>query len=134
MAHIQRRIRQSKRTGKNTISYQARYTAPDGRERTKRFDRKIDAERWLDAHRADLSIGTWVDPDAGRITLGDFADQWLDGRSGLRSTTTAKYRGLLGAWVRTHNRRGRALTRDPAVDRQELSAWPPTPTLRRSSR
>ena len=95
MAHIQRRIRQSKRTGKNTISYQARYTAPDGRERTKRFDRKIDAERWLDAHRADLSIGTWVDPDAGRITLGDFADQWLDGRSGLRSTTTAKYRGLL---------------------------------------
>ena len=27
------------------------YTAPDGRERTKRFERRVDAERWLDAKR-----------------------------------------------------------------------------------
>ena len=95
MAHIQRHTYKSKRTGKPTTSYQARYSTPDGRERSRRFDRRVDAERWLDGHRADLSMGTWVDPEAGRIMLGDYANQWLDGRSDLRATTTAKYRGLL---------------------------------------
>ena len=95
MAHIQKLSYRSRRTGKNTFVYQARYIAPDGRERTKRFDRKVDAERWLDANGADLARGTWVDPEAGRIMVASYADQWLQGRTNLRPTTRSKYRGLL---------------------------------------
>jgi hypothetical protein len=42
--------------------WQAAYRGPDGRERTRTFDRKVDAERWLTAAEADLLRGTWVDP------------------------------------------------------------------------
>ena len=95
MAHIQRRTYKSKRTGKNATSWQARYTAPDGRERTKRFERRVDAERWLDANVADVTRGVWVDPDAGRIALSVYANDWLESRTDLRPSTRGKYRGLL---------------------------------------
>jgi hypothetical protein len=42
--------------------YQARYRAPDGRERTRAFKRKIDAERWLLERERDKARGDWVDP------------------------------------------------------------------------
>ena len=99
MAHVQKRTNTSKRTGKVTTSWQARYTAPDGHERSKRFARKIDAERWIDTNTADIARGSWVDPDAGRITLGKYAIEWLEGRTDLRRTTIAKYRGLLNRHI-----------------------------------
>ncbi|HZU72729.1 MAG TPA: tyrosine-type recombinase/integrase [Acidimicrobiales bacterium] len=68
MSHINRR------NGR----WQAAYRGPDGRERTKTFDRKVDAERWLTAAQADLLRGTWVDPAEGRTTLEDYAARWLE--------------------------------------------------------
>jgi hypothetical protein len=41
MGHIERRVWSGK------VSYRARYRDPAGRERSKSFDRKADAERWL---------------------------------------------------------------------------------------
>jgi integrase len=99
VAHIQKHKYKSKRTGQVTIKWQARYTTPDGRERTRRFDRKIDAERWLDTNCADIARGSWVDPSAGRVTLGAYANEWLEARTDLRSTTMAKYRGLLNRHI-----------------------------------
>lgn len=61
-------------TGKR---WQARYQDPDGRERTKDFARKVDAERFLTTVTSDVLRGSYVDPDAGRITFGEFADRWL---------------------------------------------------------
>ena len=55
MAHIQKLTYKSKRTGKVTTAWQARYTAPDCKERTKRFRRKVDAEKWLDVNGADIA-------------------------------------------------------------------------------
>ena len=85
MAHIQ------KRNGK----WQARYRAPDGHEKTHRFDRKVDAETWLDTNGADIARGVWVDPEAGKVTVRDYAEEWLAQRPKLRQTTKGKYRGLL---------------------------------------
>jgi len=95
MAHIQKRRDKSKRTGRTKTVWQARYSAPDGRERTKRFIRKVDAENWLDTNGADIARGTWIDPKAGRVSLNTFAYEWIDQRKDLRSTTRAKYRFLL---------------------------------------
>jgi integrase len=81
----------TKRNGR----WQAAYRGPDRRERTKTFDRKVDAERWLDVNGADIARGAWVDPAAGKVTLRTYAEQWLEQRQGLRPTTRAKYQYLL---------------------------------------
>jgi integrase len=56
--------------------WRARYRDPDGRERAKHFDRRVDAERWLDQMRGQLAAGAWVDPSLGRTTFGEWAQQW----------------------------------------------------------
>ena len=99
VAHIQKRTYGSARTGKVTTTWQARYTSPDGRERTKRFGRKVDAENWLKVNEGDVVRGVWIDPRAGRVTMRSFANGWLEQRSDLRPTTRAKYRRLLDAHV-----------------------------------
>jgi hypothetical protein len=45
----------------------------------------------------DLVTGRYVDPKAGRVTLGDFAGQWLDGQ-----TFDASTRETMESRVRTH--------------------------------
>jgi integrase len=98
MPHVQKRTHTS-RDGKTTTAWQARYTAPDGRERTRRFERKVDAERWLVINGADLVRGAWVDPEDGKVTLRAYANEWLGLRDDLRSTTRAKYRYLLDGHI-----------------------------------
>jgi integrase len=85
VAHIQ------KRSGK----WQARYRGPDGRERSARFDRKIDAQDWLDTNSADIARGQWIDPRAGRVMFRDYANSWLEHRHDIRASTRSKWRGLL---------------------------------------
>ncbi len=95
MGHIQKRTYRSKRTGRVSIGFQARFRSPDGRERSQRFDRKADAEKWLATNTADISRGAWIDPDAGKIALDAYANGWLAGRTNLRPSTRAKNRSLL---------------------------------------
>lgn len=80
MAHIQ------KRDGR----WQARYRDPAGKEHARRFDRRVDAQRWLDAAKGDLLRGEWVDPSTGKTALVDYAATWL-ARMGptWRATTAA---------------------------------------------
>lgn len=57
--------------------WRARYRDHDGREHARHFDRKADAERWLDTIRGDLARGTHVDPRAGRERFDSYAERWL---------------------------------------------------------
>ena len=52
MGHIQKR---------GDRKYRARYLDPDGRERSRTFTRKIDAEKFLATVEADKLRGTYVD-------------------------------------------------------------------------
>jgi len=76
--------------------YQVRYRV-DGQEllAPSTFRTKSDATAWLAAVRADLERGTWVDPDAGRITLEVYAWRWLAERPKLRPRTLELYEGEL---------------------------------------
>lgn len=49
----------------------------DGKQRSKSFDRKSDAQRHLATVEADLLRGTYIDPRAGQVTLADYAEQWM---------------------------------------------------------
>jgi hypothetical protein len=45
--------------------YQATYRGPDGRERTRTFDLKKEADAWISTQTAAITEGRWVDPAAG---------------------------------------------------------------------
>ena len=67
----------------------ARYRDPEGRERARRFDRKVDAQRWIDEATAAVVTGAYVDPRAGRVTLGDFYAEWSARQVWASGTRTA---------------------------------------------
>ncbi|MFS0898937.1 tyrosine-type recombinase/integrase [Mycolicibacterium litorale] len=58
--------------------WRARYVAPDGKERAKGFDRKTDAQRWLNEVTASVVTGQYVDPKAGQVTFRDYAERWRE--------------------------------------------------------
>ena len=67
--------------------WRARYRGLDGRQQSKSFDRKIDAERWLRAELAKLDRGQWVDPDHGSIEWADYSRQVIADRPHLSTRT-----------------------------------------------
>jgi len=56
--------------------YRARYRDDAGRQHARHFRRKIDAQRWLDEVTAAVVTGQYVDPRAGKVSFGDYAEQW----------------------------------------------------------
>ena len=92
MAHVERR---------ESGRWRARYRAPDGRERSKTFDRKVDAQRFLAAVETEKSRGEWIDPRLGRTRFDDFAGRWMGAVAPtLKPTTVASYESLLRSRVR----------------------------------
>lgn len=74
-----------KRTGRPK-PWEAVYRDPDGRQRTKTFARKVDAQRFLTTVESDKLRGDYVDPHE-RTTFGEYAEAWLE-----RQTTSAHTR------------------------------------------
>jgi hypothetical protein len=66
--------------------WRARYLDPDGRERARTFARKADAQRFLAGVESDKSRGLYVDPAAGRVTLGEYAQKWQASQVHRRTT------------------------------------------------
>jgi hypothetical protein len=56
--------------------WRARYRDPSGREHAKHFSRRVDAQAWLDEATAGIITGTYVNPNAGRETVGEHARRW----------------------------------------------------------
>ncbi len=67
--------------------WRARYWDVDGRQRSKSFERKIDAERWLSAQLTKLDRGEWVNPEQGRVTWADYSSQLQASRGHLAART-----------------------------------------------
>ena len=74
-------------TRKPNGKYLPRFRGPDGREVSRQFDRKADAQRWLDAQTSALHRGEWVDPQAGRTTVGELVETWSATRKGRKPST-----------------------------------------------
>ena len=59
--------------------WQARYRDPTGRQRSKSFDRKIDAIQFAADMRADMRRGSWIDPERTKQPYRVWAEEWLRG-------------------------------------------------------
>lgn len=66
--------------------YDVNYREPDGRKRRKTFLRKADAETFAASVETDKRRGTYLDPNAGRITFRRYAEEWLANQS-VEATT-----------------------------------------------
>lgn len=69
--------------------WEARYRDALGRHRSKSFSSKTAARSYLSAVETELERGDWIDPNAGRITLAEYAMQWVEGEAQLRASSRA---------------------------------------------
>lgn len=71
--------------------YLASYRDDAGKEQSRSFDRKADAERWLTERRREKQLGElYVDEKARRQTFGEYAERWLSLRD-HRGETARSY-------------------------------------------
>src|SRR5437899_10397190 len=66
-----------------------RYRDPDRQEHVRTFDRKSDAQRFIDKVAGDMMRGDYIDPSAGKVTFGEYASLWRDAQV-HRETTKAQ--------------------------------------------
>jgi len=98
--------------------YQARYRTPGGRTRSKTFDRRKDAEKWLRRELAQIDRGDWIDPDAGTLTVAEWSDRWMASRLHIRDSTRERDETYLRSLILPHfgARRLRDITRHDIQD------------------
>lgn len=99
--------------------WRARYRDRSGRSRSRTFDRKVDATRYLEVVGADLQRGEWTDPTLRRSTVASWAEAWYDTTAPLKPTTRDGYRKAL-------NRRVLPRWGDRplgTIDRAEVRQW-----------
>jgi hypothetical protein len=67
-------------------SYRACWRDPAGRQRSRTFKTKREANAFLAEVEAALNRGLNVAPDAGRLRVSEYAERWLVGRNDEKAT------------------------------------------------
>jgi len=70
--------------------WQVRYVDPHGKERSKNFARKVDAEKFLHTVEVQKIRGEWTDPAARRVNFSEWATQVDATRPNRRESTRAR--------------------------------------------
>jgi integrase len=82
------------------LRWRARYVDDEGRERTKAFTRKSDAQSWLDNEiTAKLASGTYVAPEAGRLTVAAVYASWSKAQGHISAKTALTRRSAWSKYV-----------------------------------
>ena len=100
MAHIEKRQQKRPDGTRGPLRWRARYTDPQGNERSKTHVRKSDAEKWLAAQTTAMGTADWVDPARGRVAIERWTNDWLSSVApSLKPYTVASYESLLRSRV-----------------------------------
>jgi integrase len=87
---IKRRV-----TSRGEARYEVRFRGADGKERSRTFRVKKEAERYERSQQSALDRGIWVDPRSGRTRLREWANEWQRTVVHLRPKTRRIYDGNL---------------------------------------
>lgn len=107
--------------------WRARYRDAAGKEHARHFQRKRDAQRWLDEVAASVVTGQYVAPNAGKAIWESWVSGWMDRQAWASGTRTAATTAVLSvpwkagpiggvkpshvqAWVTAEAKRGLAPT------------------------
>jgi integrase len=98
--------------------WRARYTGTDGRERSKTFARKVDADQFLAETATGMARGEWADPKLGRQRVADFYGEWWPSTGNLRPSTRSRDEGLFRVHIlpRFGSRRLASVTQPEVVE------------------
>jgi integrase len=113
VGHVGRRVRNGK------VIYRVRYRAPDGRERSKNFRRKADAEKYLAMVENAKLVGTWTDPAHGKVTLAAWLEAWWATAADLRPSTRARDRSYFDSLILPRF----GTTPLAAIRQRDVQAW-----------
>lgn len=113
MASIEKRARDGK------ARWYARYRDRTGQQRTKTFDRKAGAERFLTGVESSKLAGSYIDPALSRLTVGEWFERWLASQAHLKSSTREPYAGVLREQVNPR----RAKVRLADVSHADVQSW-----------
>ena len=73
-------------------AWRVQYRSPDGRSRTKQgFRTKNEAQAWADKNAVEVHTGEWIDPNAGKVTVGVLGERWLGMQTHLKPSTKELY-------------------------------------------
>ncbi|MBG0565668.1 hypothetical protein [Actinoplanes aureus] len=95
--------------------WRARYRNTSGREHSRHFDRKADAERWLNSVKNSIARGEWIDPASAKVSVGDWATRWIGNQVRLkpqifpvweRVELSAITHADVGEWIRRMSEAG----------------------------
>ena len=78
--------------------WEARYRGPDGRERSRRFSTRRDAQAFLERTGADQQRGEWRDPQGAKVLVADWVEAWWATTVNLRPSSRARDE----AYIRNH--------------------------------
>src|ERR1051325_10452780 len=98
MAHVEDRWQKTvdgrtvktARHGKG-LRWRARYRDPSGRERSKTFAKRVEADRFLATVEGDKVRGAWIEPTLQRTTVRAWATEWQSTIVNLEPATIAWY-------------------------------------------
>ena len=100
--------------------WRVRYRKPDRSQTDKRgFKTKRDAQLFAATVETSKATGTYIDPTAGRVTIGDLGPAWLSRQGHLKATTR---RDIAGAW-NNHVRPHWGNTRINDIKRSHVIEW-----------
>ena len=74
--------------------WRAREREEAGKEHSRHYARKVDAQKWIDDTTASIVTGQYVDPKAGRVTVREYAEQWRAAQV-HREGTVVQIEGIL---------------------------------------
>ncbi len=92
MAHIQ----DKRKVGRGWV---ARYTDPAGRERSKAFAKKSEAEHWITDKEGAKLRQDWIDPDRAKTPFGEVAARHMATVAHVKPKTLRGYETLLAKHV-----------------------------------
>lgn len=101
-------------------AWRVQYRSPDGRSRTKQgFRTKSEALAWAESNSVSARAGEWIDPNAGKVTVGTLGESWLATRTHLKPST----RRVVEQHWRNYVRPRWGETPVAAVKHSEVQAW-----------
>lgn len=100
MASVYKRVR-PRPDRPDLVTWEARWRDLTGAQRKKSFGRKGDAERYATSIEHSMLTGAYVDPQAGKVTFGQYAEQWRASQV-HRPTTEAHHETMLRRHVYPH--------------------------------
>ena len=76
------------------LRWRARYVDDNGSERSRSFARRIDAQAWLNEINSEFVTGTYVAPEAGKISVAQVYGSWAASQGHISAKTATTRRNV----------------------------------------